>query len=106
MVPLRLGRCPNNRDTPTDINEFHVAHAHAHEAILRKTTKQMGVTLVGKMHECKNCSLAKGIRMSSPSKMSNRAAKILFHIFVGLGGKNHVKSIKGKKYPMITRDHY
>ena len=106
MLPLRLGRCPSNRDPATDINEYHVAHALAHEAILRKTTKQMGVTLVGKMHECKNCSLAKGIRMSSPSKMSNGAAKILFHIFVGLGGKDHVKSIKGKKYPMITRDHH
>ena len=61
------GPMPNNRDTPTDINDFHVAHAHAHEGALRKNAKQMGVTFIGKIHECKCCSLAKGIRMSIPS---------------------------------------
>ena len=42
------GPMPNNRDTPTDMNDFHVAHTHGHEGALRKTAKQMGVTLVGK----------------------------------------------------------
>ena len=30
---------------------------------------------MGKLHERKGCSLAKGIRMSIPSKKSNRASK-------------------------------
>ena len=78
------GPMPNNRDTPTNINDFHVAHAHAHEGALRKTAKQIGVTLVGKTHECRGCSLAKGIRMrmSIPSKTSNRAVKRDFSVFL------------------------
>ena len=76
------GLSPSNRDTPVDINDFHVAHAHAHEGALRKTTKQMGVTLEGKLHECKGCSLAKGIRMSTPSKTHCREDKRLSRVFV------------------------
>ena len=45
----------SNRDTPVDINDFHVAHADAHEGALHKTAKQMGVTLKEKLHECKGC---------------------------------------------------
>ena len=100
------GPIPQNHDTPTDINGFHVAHAHTHEGALRRTAKQMGITLVGKMHECKGCSLAKGIRMTIPSKTSNRAVERLSRVFVDLGGKKYVKSIGGKKYPMIIRDDY
>ena len=100
------GPMPRNHDTPTDINVFHVAHAHAHEGALRKTAKQMGITLVGEMHECKGCSSAKGIRMTIPSKTSNRAVKRLFRVFVDLGGKKHAKSIGGKEYPMIIKDDY
>ena len=81
------GFMPNNRDIPIDMNNFHVAHAHAHEGALRKTAKQLGITLEGKMHECKGCSLAKGIRMSVPSKTENRAVKRLSRVFVDLGGE-------------------
>ena len=91
------GPMPKIHDTPTDINDFHVARAHAREGALRKTANQMGITLVGKMHECKGCSLAKGIRMPISSKTSNRAVKRRFRVFVDLGGKKHVKSIGGKK---------
>ena len=56
-----------------DINDFHVAHAHAHEGALKKTAKKMGVNLEGEMHECKGCSMAKGFRMSIPKKTDNRA---------------------------------
>ena len=62
------GLSPSNRDTPVDINDFHVAHVHAYEGALRKTAKHMGVTLEGKLHECKGCSMAKGICMSILSK--------------------------------------
>ena len=97
---------PNKPDTPTDINDFHVDHVHAHEGALRKTAKQMGITLVGKMHKCKGWFLAKEIRVSIPSKTSNQAVKRLFRVSVDLGGKKQAKSIEGKKYPMIIRDDY
>ena len=50
--------------------------------------------------------MAKGIRMSIPSKTHGRAAKRLFHVFVDLGGKKHVASMGGNKYPMIMRDDF
>ena len=100
------GPMSKKHDTPTDINDFHVAHADVHEGALRKTAKQMGITLVGKIHEGKGCSLAKGIRMPIPSKTSNRAVKRLFRVFVDPGGKKKVKSIGGNKYPMIIIDDY
>ena len=97
---------PSNRGTPVDINAFHAAHAHAHEGALRKTAKQMGVTLKGELHECKGCSMAEGIRMPIPSKTHGRAVKRLFHVFVDLGGKKHVASLGSNKYPMIVRDNF
>ena len=47
---------PSNLGTPVDINAFHAAHAHADEGALRKTAKQMGVTLKEELHECKGCA--------------------------------------------------
>ena len=44
--------------------------------------------------------------MPIPSKTSNRAVKRLFRVFVDFGGKKHVKSIGGNKYPMIVKDDY
>ena len=82
------GLTPSNRDTPVDSNDFHIVHAHAHEGALRKTAKQMGVTLEGKLHECKTCSMAKGIRMSIPSKTNSREDKRLSRVFVDLGERS------------------
>ena len=98
------GLTPSNRDTPVDINDFHVAHAHAHGGALRKTDKQMDVTLKRKLHECTGCSMAKGICMSIPSKTNSREHKRQYRVFVGLGGNKHVTSMGGEKYPMIIRD--
>ena len=41
-----------------DINIFHASHGHAHEGLLRATAKNLGVTLVGRLEECKGCSMA------------------------------------------------
>ena len=76
------------------------------EGALRKTAKQIGVTIKEELHECKGCSIAKGIRMPTPSKTHGRAAKRLFRVFVDLGGKKHVASTGGDKYPMIVRDDF
>ena len=50
--------------------------------------------------------MAKGIRMPIPSKAHGRAAKRLFRVFVDLGGKKHVASTGGNKYPMLVRDDF
>ena len=89
------GHTPSNRDTPVDINDFHVAHAHAHEGALRKMAKQMGVTFEGKLHECKGCSMVKGICMSIPSKTNSRKDKILSRVYVDLGESKYVTSVGG-----------
>ena len=89
------GLSPSNCDTPVDINDFNVAHAHTHERALRKTAKKMGVTLEGKLHECKGYSMAKGIRLSIPSKTHYRKDKRLSRVFVDLGGNKHVTSMGG-----------
>ena len=54
------GPMPSNRDIPTGTNDFHITHAFAQEGVLRKTAKQIGVILVGKMHECKGCFFGEG----------------------------------------------
>ena len=100
------GRTPSNRDTPVEINDFHIAHAHAHEGALRKTAEQMGVTLEGKLHECKGCSMAKGIHMSVPSRTHSREDKRRSRVFVDLGGKKHVTSMGRSNYPVIIRDDF
>ena len=100
------GTEPSNQGTPVDFNLFHAAHAHAHERALRKTVRQMGVTLKGELHECKGCSMAKYIRMPIPSKTHGRLDKTLFCVFVDLGGKKHVAFMGGNKYSMIVRDDF
>ena len=50
--------------------------------------------------------MAKGIRMPISSKTHGRAVKILFRVFVDLGGKKHVASMGGNKYPMMVRDDF
>ena len=44
--------------------------------------------------------------MPIPSKTQGRAAKRLFRVFVDLGGKKHVASMGGNKYPVIVRDDF
>ena len=94
---IEPGPTPSNRDTPVDINDFHVAHSHSHGGALRKMAKQRGFTLGGKLHECKGCSIAKGIRMSIPSKTNGRECKRLSRAFVDLGEKKHVASVGENK---------
>ena len=50
--------------------------------------------------------MAKGIRMPIPSKTHGRAVKRLFRVFVDLGGKKHVASMGGNKYPIIVRNDF
>ena len=99
------GLSPSNRDTPVGINDFHVAHDHAtRERYARRPSK---LALPSK-ESCMSARAArwqkKGIFMSIPSKTHSREDKILSRVFVDLGGKKHVTSIGGNKYPMIIKD--
>ena len=58
----------------------------------------MGVTLEGKLHECKGCSMAKGICMSIPSKTNSRKDKRLSRVFLDLRGNKHMASM-GEQVP-------
>ena len=99
------GLASSKRDTIVDIIDFHVAHTHAHEGALRKTAKQVGVTLEGKLHECKSCSIAERTACPSHStKTNSRGDKRLSRVFVNLGGNKNVTSMGGNKYPRIISD--
>ena len=46
--------------TPTDINILHCTFGHTHEVLLKK--EQQGVNPSGELHECRGCSMARGLR--------------------------------------------
>ena len=89
---------PNDVIAPVDINAFHAAHAHAHEGALRKTAKQIGVTVKGGLHECKGCSMAKGISMPIPSKTPGQAV-------YALGGREELCLRKESRAKLVRRLH-
>jgi len=39
----------------TDTNTFHVFRGHAHEGLLRAMAKNLRLTLVGRLEDCKGC---------------------------------------------------
>ena len=47
---------------PTDINILHCTSGHTHEVLLKK--EQQGVNPSGELHECRGCSMARGLRKS------------------------------------------
>ena len=50
--------------TPTDINILHCTSGHTHEVLLKK--EQQGVNPSGELHECRGCSMARGLRKTTP----------------------------------------
>ena len=48
--------------TPTDINILHCTSGHTHEVLLKN--EQQGVNPSGELHECRGCSMARGLRKS------------------------------------------
>ena len=45
--------------TPTDVNILHCTFGHTHEVLLKK--EQQGVNPSGELHECRGCSMARGL---------------------------------------------
>ena len=90
--------------TPTDINLFHCTYGHTHEALLKQTSKQQGISLSGELYECRGCSMAKGPRKPIARSTDTREGKKLERVFVDLSRKMTISSIGGKRYPFIVRD--
>ena len=57
--------------TPTDINILHCTSGHTHEVLLKK--EQQGVNPSGELHECRGCSMARGLRKSIARSTHTRA---------------------------------
>ncbi|CAM9911506.1 unnamed protein product, partial [Sphacelaria rigidula] len=102
---LAPGKMPVNRNQ-VDMNLFHHSHGHLREGLLRETAKQLGVTLVGKLHECKGCSMAKGLRKHIPTSTTTRAAKPLERVFMDASSQKLVESVGGMKYSFLIRDDF
>ena len=90
--------------TPTDINILHCTFGHTHEVRLKKTATQQGIAYNGELHECRGCSMAKGLRKPIARLTHTRADKKLQRVFVDLSGPMAVQSIGGKQYTLIVRD--
>ena len=88
----------------TDINILHCTFGHAHEGLLKKTATQQGIAYSGELHECRGCSMAKGLRKPIARSTRTRADKRLQRVFVDLSRPMAVKSIGGKRYTLIVRD--
>ena len=82
--------------TPTDINILHCTFGHTHELLLKKTATQQGITYSGELHECRGCSMAKGLQKPIARSTHTRADKKLQRVFVDLSGPMAVQSIGGK----------
>ena len=91
---------------PTDINILHCTFGHTHEVLLKKTATQRGIAYSGDLHECRGCSMAKGLRKPIARSTHTRATKKLQRVFVDLSGSMTVQSTGGKRYTLIVRDDY
>ena len=65
-----------------DINHFHVSLAHALSSVLKATARQHDIQLVGELAPCSGCSIAKGIRASTPHRTTSRAAAPLDKVHI------------------------
>ena len=80
---------------PIDLNILHCTFSHAHEVLRKKTVTQEGIAYSGELHECRGCSMAKGLRKPIARSTHTRAAKKLQRVFVDLSGPMVVQSIGG-----------
>ena len=53
---------------PTDMNILHCTYGHTHEALLKQTATQQGVTVSGELHDCRGCSMERSYGSPSPGR--------------------------------------
>ena len=93
----------NKKTTVENINYFHVPLAHAHSSILKATARQHGIQLVGELAPCSGCSMAKGIRASTPHHTTSRAAAPLDMAHIDTAGP-FPESVGGLRYVVVFVD--
>ena len=76
------------------MNEFHNIYAHSHERLLRTTAKRLDIELVGDMHACTGCSMSNAIRKRISHEPKRRSDKTLGKVFVDLGRRKDVASVR------------
>ena len=89
----------NKKTTVVDIKTFHVSLAHAHSSMLKATARQHGIQLVGELAPCSGCSMAKGIRASTPHHTTSRAAAPLDMVHIDTTGP-FPESLGGYRLPI------
>ena len=92
-----------NKIRVIDINNFHVSLAHAHSSVLKATAQQHGIQLVGELAPCSGCSMAKGIRASTPHRTTSRAEAPLDLVHIDTTGP-FPESLGGSRYVVMFVD--
>ena len=89
-----------NKKKVVDINHFHVSLAHAHSSVLKATARQHGIQLMGELAPYSGCSVAKGIRASTPHHTTSRAAAPLDMVHIDTAGP-FPESLGGSRYVVM-----
>ena len=82
-----------NIDSEVDINKLYCSFKHGHKELLLKTTKHRGVTLTGKLRECKGCSIALRSKMPIAKTIKRRADKPGDRVVLDIGGAKGMRSM-------------
>ena len=92
-----------NKKRVIDINHYHVSLSHAHSSVLKATAQQHGIQLVGELAPCTGCSMAKGIRASTPHRTTSRAEAPLDLVHIDTAGP-FPESLGGSRYVVMFVD--
>ena len=93
----------NKKTTVVYINHFHVSLAHAHSSVLKATARQHGIQLVGELAPFSGCSMAKGIRATTPHHTTSRAADPLGMVHIDTA-RPFLESLGGSRYVVMFVD--
>ena len=77
--------------------------SHAHSSVLKATAQQHGIQLVGELAPCSGCSMAKGIRASTPHRTTSRAEAPLDLVHIPTEGP-FPESLGGSRYVVVFVD--
>ena len=92
-----------NKKRVIDINHYHVSLSHAHSSVLKATAQQHGIQLVGELSPCSGCSIAKGIRASTPHRTTSRTEAPLDLVHIDTAGP-FPESLGGSRYVVMFVD--
>ena len=96
LVTAMLSPCgvfmdKNKNKKLMDISHFHVSLAHAHSSALKATAQQHVIQEVGELVPCGRCSMAKGIRASTPHHTTSRTVAPMDMVQIDTAVCRHVR---------------